>query len=30
VLESNHASHQLFLTAGFTPGQTNYILDLQS
>lgn len=30
VLESNHASHQLFLTAGFTPGQTNYVLDLQS
>jgi len=30
VLESNHASHQLFLTAGFTPSHTNYVLDLQS
>ena len=29
VLESNHASHRLFLSLGFTPGQTNYGLELQ-
>lgn len=28
VLESNRASHQLFLSSGFSPAQTSYVLDL--
>ena len=30
VLETNQASHKLFLSSGFTLAQTNYVFDLQS